>query len=165
MYQLVLSQRKADKKVGCHQLLRDQLYRGSSYRYIGLLGTSQYSSQACGLFEVQTKLGIHRRSCFKRCVPWSKVTILGMVIPPLIGNPYNGYINPYYWVDDHPLLYGNNGSLDPGTCNDFFILLPFTYHHNQWMTPRDAKQNTQKRARISLWTTHAFSDVAVVPFP
>ena len=29
-------------------------------------------------------------------------------------NPYNGYINPYYWVDDHPLLYGNNGSLDPG---------------------------------------------------
>ena len=38
-----------------------------------------------------------------------------MAIPPLIGNPYNGYINPYYWVDDHPLLYGNNGSLDPST--------------------------------------------------
>ena len=38
-----------------------------------------------------------------------------MVIQPLIGNPCNGYINPYYWVDDHPLLYGNNGSLDPGT--------------------------------------------------
>ena len=36
-------------------------------------------------------------------------------LPPLIGNPYNGYINPYYWVDDHPLLYGNNGSLDPST--------------------------------------------------
>ena len=33
-------------------------------------------------------------------------------------NPYNGYINPYYWVDDHPRLYGNNGSLDPGTCNN-----------------------------------------------
>ena len=30
-------------------------------------------------------------------------------------NPYNRYINPYYWVDDHPLLDGNNGSLDPGT--------------------------------------------------
>ncbi len=29
---------------------------------------------------------------------------------PLIGNPYNGYINLYYWVDDHPLLYRNNGS-------------------------------------------------------
>ena len=33
--------------------------------------------------------------------------------PILNRNPYNGYINPYYWVDDHPLLYGNNGSLDP----------------------------------------------------
>ena len=28
---------------------------------------------------------------------------------------YNGYISPYYWVDDNPLLYGNNGSLDPST--------------------------------------------------
>ena len=35
--------------------------------------------------------------------------------PTFHRNPYNGYINPYYWVDDHPLLYGNNGSLDPGT--------------------------------------------------
>ena len=25
------------------------------------------------------------------------------------------YRGPYYWVDDHPLLYGNNGSLDPST--------------------------------------------------
>ena len=30
----------------------------------------------------------------------SKVAVLGMVIQPLIGNPYNGYINPYYWVDE-----------------------------------------------------------------
>ena len=43
--------------------------------------------------------------------------IRAMVIPPLIGNPYNGYIDPYYWVGDHPLLYGNNGSLDPGAYN------------------------------------------------
>ena len=42
--------------------------------------------------------------------PGSKLLVLGMVIQPLIGNPYNGYINPYYWVDDHPLLYGNHGS-------------------------------------------------------
>ena len=48
--------------------------------------------------------------------PGSKLPVLGMVIQPLIGNPYNGYINPYYWVDDHPLLYGNNGSFfHPGT--------------------------------------------------
>ncbi len=45
--------------------------------------------------------------------------LLEMVIPPLIGILIiNGYINPNYWVDDHPLLYGNNGSLDPGT-NDY----------------------------------------------
>ena len=35
--------------------------------------------------------------------------------PTFNRNPYNGYMNPYYGVDDHPLLYGNNGSLDPGT--------------------------------------------------
>ena len=54
-------------------------------------------------------------------VPGSKLLILGMVIQPLIGNLYNGYIKPYYKVDDHPLLYGNNGSLDPSTygCNGF----------------------------------------------
>ena len=34
------------------------------------------------------------------------------------GNPYNGYLNPYYWVDDHLLLYGNTGSLDPSTYSD-----------------------------------------------
>ena len=38
--------------------------------------------------------------------------------PTFNRNPYNGYINSYYWVDDHPLLYGNNGSLDPGTYKD-----------------------------------------------
>ncbi len=51
--------------------------------------------------------------------PGSKLVVLGMAIPPLIGNPYKGYINPYYWVDDHPLLYGNNGSLDPSTLGVF----------------------------------------------
>ena len=50
----------------------------------------------------------------KQYVPWSKVDI-GDGHPTFNRNPYNGYINPYYWVDDHPLLYGNNGSLDPGT--------------------------------------------------
>ena len=37
--------------------------------------------------------------------------------PTFNRNHYNGYINPYYWVDDHPLLYGNDWSLDPGTYN------------------------------------------------
>ena len=54
-------------------------------------------------------------------MPWSKIAILGMVIQPLTRNPYNGYINPYYWVDDHPLLYENNGSLDPSTYVDMYV--------------------------------------------
>ena len=44
--------------------------------------------------------------------------------PTFNRNPYNGYINPYYWVDDHPLLYGNNGSLDPGTHGPWKKAIP-----------------------------------------
>ena len=48
--------------------------------------------------------------------PGSKLVVLGMAIPPLIGNPYNGYINPYYWVEfPIPSLYGNVMGVDrPG---------------------------------------------------
>ena len=70
----------------------------------------------------QQKLCICQASCtnlyhIPLYEPGSKLLALAMVIQPLIGNPYNGYINPYYWVDNHPLLYGNinNGSLDPST--------------------------------------------------
>ena len=56
-----------------------------------------------------------------RYEPGSKLLVLGMVIQPLIGNPYNGYINPYYCVDDHPLSYGNIGSLDPSTYIYIYI--------------------------------------------
>ena len=59
-------------------------------------------------------------------VPWSKLLVLGMVIQPLIRNPYHGYINPYYWVDDHPLLHGNNGSLDPCAASHVIQLCSFT---------------------------------------
>ena len=51
--------------------------------------------------------------------------------PTFNRNPYNGHINPYYWVDDHPLLYGNNVSLDPGKNNShskvtlFSLITPF----------------------------------------
>ena len=53
--------------------------------------------------------------------------ICAMVKSRYIGDkliqPYNGYIKPYYWVDDHPLLYGNNGGLDPGTS-----IIPIVAH-------------------------------------
>ena len=41
------------------------------------------------------------------CARVDQLPIIGdKLIPPLVGNPDNGYINPYYWVDDHPLLLG-----------------------------------------------------------
>ena len=72
--------------------------------------------------------------------PGSKLLVLGMVIQPLIGNPYNGYINPYYWVDDHPLLCGNNGSLDPIAQNYrklgcFFLGFPVFAGQNRVTSP------------------------------
>jgi len=45
--------------------------------------------------------------------------MLGDGHPPVIGNPYNGHINLHYWVDDHPLLYGNDGSLEPSTYGTY----------------------------------------------
>ena len=58
-----------------------------------------------------------------------KSLFIGDGRPPTFNrNPYNGYINPYYWVDDHPLLYGNNGSLDPGTYDSWLDGL-FTLSH------------------------------------
>ena len=44
--------------------------------------------------------------------------------PTFNRNPYSGYINPYYWVDDHPQLYGNSGSLDPSTYHSWKKPLP-----------------------------------------
>ena len=35
------------------------------------------------------------------CAMVKPVAILGMGdLPPFFWNPYNGYINPYYWVDE-----------------------------------------------------------------
>ena len=35
--------------------------------------------------------------------------------PFFLGYSYNGYMNPYYWVDKHPMLYENHGRFDPRT--------------------------------------------------
>ena len=55
------------------------------------------------------KLPMHAQSPYE---PGSKLLILGIIIPP-IGNPRHRYVNPYNWVDDHLLLQGGNGNLDP----------------------------------------------------
>ena len=54
-------------------------------------------------------------------VSGSKLLLLGMVIPPLLGKPCNGYINPYYKVDDHCYYrktMENTGTSVPSTYND-----------------------------------------------
>ena len=53
-------------------------------------------------------------SFMEMCQGLSQLLILGMGdLPHLIVNPYNGYMNLYYWVYDRPLRQGKNGHLDP----------------------------------------------------
>ena len=72
--------------------------------------------------------------------------------PTFNRNPYNGYINPYYWVDDHPLLYGNNGSLDPGTCKKKNAIPPQREKHAPWNGERRTSiaSHREKKRGMSL---------------
>ena len=70
--------------------------------------------------------------------------------PTFNRNPYNGCINPYYWVDDHPLLYGNNGSFDPGTFENLQL---HTFHTNKW---RISENLTPKWANFIAWSKWFF---------
>ena len=67
-----------------------------------------------------------------------KSCFLGDGHPTCNRNPYNGYINPYYWVDDNPLLYGNNGSLDLGTYIGIFSNLA-KFAHQAFRSLKSAK--------------------------
>ena len=87
----------------------DLFSEGAGY----LTGTMLFSSK---LFKVWGPVGFYR--CIYILIyicATVKSRYIGDGHPTFNRNPYNGYINPYYWVDEHPLLYGNNGSLDPGT--------------------------------------------------
>ena len=72
----------------------------------------QLQAPQCGWLHVELE-----RLIITADVPWSKVAILGMVIQPLIGNPYDGYINPYGLglMSLSPIIW-KYGSLDPSTC-------------------------------------------------
>ncbi len=63
-------------------------------------------------FQIEYFSTLHQINQTSYDMPGSRVAIWKMVIPPSTGNPYIGYVNPYYWVDDHP-LYGTNRSLEP----------------------------------------------------
>ncbi len=68
--------------------------------------------------------------------------------PTFNRNPYNWHIKPYCWVDDHPLLYGNNGSLDPST---YVFQWPqpsanrLVYKHGWW------RKLNHNRTKIPQW--------------
>ena len=74
--------------------------------------------------------------------------------PTFNRNPYNWYINPYYWVDDHPLLYGNNGSLDPIAQMIRFHQLRLAWkkgsHFPSKKLPKMGVQNSCFRSRANL---------------
>ncbi len=100
------------------------------------------------------------KSILKKKLDWyepgPKLLVLGMVIQPLIGilNPYNGYINPYYWVDDHPLLNGNNGSLDPSTYET----------HGSEHTPENVRKLTVTKGHPKWWALEKVTPFEVWPF-
>ena len=87
--------------------------------------------------------------------------------PTFNRNPYNGYINPYYWVDDHPLWYGNHGGLDLGTYDTSFC---FDQNSKFFSASFDSERNTKgpKKERLAsiifqgaiLFTT--FLDINIV---
>ena len=77
--------------------------------------------------------------------------IWGMVIPPLIGNPYNGYINPYYWVDDYP-LHGNDGNLEPIT-QEIFATYPPRYDV-EFYDSRTIRFATKNACDIARWQSN-----------
>ena len=73
---------------------------------------------------------------------------------------YNGYVNPYYELDDHPLLYGNNGSLDPLT----YIYLVGGFNFNPFEKYAQVKLD-HETPRIAvkipknIWVTTTYLDV------
>ena len=98
------------------------------YQSHGSYGCVQPKSWKCTSYQLEQYMKV----CFNESIrifqpfdgpPPKKKNKCAMVQSRYIGdghptfnrNPYNGYINPHYWVDDHPLICGNNGSLDPGT--------------------------------------------------
>ncbi len=83
------------------------------------------------------------------CHGQKSLYILGMGRPPTFNrNPYNGYINPYYWVDDHPLVYGKNGSLDPGTFDTDRCIDPEPWSSTSWVAFHKNHRPNQKHSTV-----------------
>ena len=68
---------------------------------------------------------------YTKYTPGSKLLILRMVVPPLIGNPFNGYMKPNSGVDDYPLSYAETYDLFPESA-----LCENCVHHSD-ITPHE----------------------------
>ena len=108
------------KYFSCHHLEKEIVTLATSFNFI--FRSRKPSAPSCQSAETRdsarSKLGWTQGTSRNMGTHWvDQLLVLGMgKIQPLIGNPSNGYIKPYYWVDDYPLLFGNNASLDPSTC-------------------------------------------------
>ena len=89
------------------------------------------------------------------CVQGSKLLILEMVTPPLVGNPYSGYFfHPYCWVDEFiPNYMENHGSLDPSTCE---LDNPKVQNLGQFWDPKDLTAAICTNGRCE-WTRRSCS--------
>ena len=75
-------------------------------RKTGILENRMPGSQDYG-FCIFPKLG----GVVLSLAPWWKHAVWGVVIPPSLGNRYNGSINPYQCGDDHPPILVYNPTL------------------------------------------------------
>ncbi len=104
--------------------------------------------------------------------PWCKCAMvksryIGDGHPTFNRNPYNynGYINPYYWVDDHSLLYGNNGSLEPGTNGILSVSTGgAAYSTNLWRTEGLKAPNWRWMCRICRFL-NPYNKRCKIPYP
>ena len=75
-----------------------------------------------------SKVAIGSLDFLHMCLGRSAPYIGDKLIPPLVRNRYNGYINRYYWVDDHPLA--SHQHLSTKTGNK---LLPYDVYINTFI--------------------------------
>ena len=94
--------------------------------------------------------------------PGSKLPILGMVIPSLIGNPYNGYINPYHWVDDHPPHIVSVYRSTATNCPPKRRFDQFCQPRHRWSRRPPGKVNLKQG---SWWTTLPETNIAMENLP
>ena len=109
--------KKQKKALKSHNFWRNSRLRGGGSTSLAITSTDF----CWPTFFQKKKVLVHHRLChlilgreglelnFHRGLEDGRMG-MGDIPPEKIGNPFDGYIKPYYSVDDHPLLYGNKKS-------------------------------------------------------